>query len=257
MLIFYFRRAIRLNESETKLASDNQKFWAKDYSDPGLAQNAHWKGNGIFEDQNRWLSIGKEHLDLILNYASVTNLKFPVKQIVEWGCGGGANAVHFAPLTEKFIGVDITSESLTECKNQVLEYGYKNFQPELIDAQTPELILKKQIVDVDLLISTYVFEQFPSPSYGLRILKIVNKLLKNSGIAFIHIRYNDGKNGYKSKGWGYKWHTFYMTTYSLEEFWEYSKEYGFEPLGIYLTPQQPLVSDKSTAYFFLRKLNDI
>ncbi|MGC9355425.1 MAG: hypothetical protein ACP5D9_16370, partial [Mariniphaga sp.] len=110
-LRYEFRERFKLYESESKLISENQKYWNRDYSDPVLAQDAHWKNFGKFEDHQRWLNLGKEHLNLITTYFSVLNIKFPVKQTIEWGCGGGANAVHFAPETEKFIGIDITSES--------------------------------------------------------------------------------------------------------------------------------------------------
>jgi len=252
-----FRNVIHLYESEEKLASDNHDYWNRDYSNPILAQDAHWKNKGIFENQQRWYRLGKEHLDLLLQYSSILNLSFPVKQILEWGSGGGANAVHFAPLTEKFIGVDVTSESLDECNRQVLKSGFNNFYPILINASTPESVLDHRINNIDLFICTYVYEQFPSPTYGLTVLKLANKILKNGGIAFVHIRYNDGKKGFKSKRWGYKFHPYNMTTYTLEEFWEESKDLGFEPLGIYLKPDQPLVRDKWYAYYFLKKKKSI
>jgi 2-polyprenyl-3-methyl-5-hydroxy-6-metoxy-1,4-benzoquinol methylase len=252
--IYKFRNIFKLYDSESKLTSDNQKYWNRDYSDPNLAQDAHWKNKGKFEDQLRWFSLGKEHLDLILNYSYVLNFNLPVKQIVEWGCGGGANAIHFAPLTEKFIGIDITLESLNECKKQILNCGLKNFQPVLIDASKPESILNEQICEVDLFLCTYVYELLPSPAYGLTVLKIANKILKDEGIAFIQIRYNDGRKDLKPKHWGYKLQPYIMTSYSLEEFWKISIEYGFEPLCIYLKPYQPLVNDSCYAYFFLKKI---
>lgn len=241
------------NDSEFKLVSDNQDYWNQDYSNSNLAQDAHWKDKGIFEDQQRWLSLGKEHLDLITSYASVLNLQMPVKQILEWGCGGGANAVHFAPLTEKFIGIDINQENLDECNKQILDCGFNNFHPVLINSATPESILNEKISKVDLFICTYVFELFPSPSYGLNVLQLANKLLRDNGIAFIHIRYNDGRIELKSKQSDYKKNAYFMTTYTLEEFWEKSKEFGFEPLGIFLKPKQPLVGDRCYAYYFLKK----
>jgi ubiquinone/menaquinone biosynthesis C-methylase UbiE len=247
------RNKLGFFDSEKKLASDNQDYWSKDYSNPNLAQDAHWKNNGKFEDHQRWLNLGKEHLDLILNYSSIINLQFPFKQIVEWGCGGGANAVHFAPITEKYIGIDITSESLVECNKQIVESGHNNFHPVLINASNPESVLDVGICEVDLFICTYVYELFPSPAYGLTILKLANRMLKEDGVALIHIRYNDGKKGQQSKRWGYKLHPYVMTTYTIEEFWEKSKEFGFEPLGIFLKPDQPLVNDYNYAYFFLKK----
>jgi cyclopropane fatty-acyl-phospholipid synthase-like methyltransferase len=196
-------------------------------------------------------------LNLITAYSFVLNIKFPVKQIIEWGCGGGANAVHFASKTEKFIGIDITSKSLDECNKQILNIGLNNFVPVLINASTPESVLNNHIKNVELFICTYVFELFPSPEYGINVLKLANEMLKENGMAFIQIRYNDGKKWLKSKRWGYNQHPYTMTTYSLEEFWEKSKECGFDPLGIYLKPYQPLVNDNWYAYYFLKKVNPV
>ena len=166
------RNRMQYYENENKLATDNHEYWNKDYSDANLAQDAHWKHKGKFNDIHRWQSLGKEHLELIGKYASALNFQLPVKQIVEWGCGGGANAVHFAPLTEKFIGIDITPDSLAECKKQILDHGYDNFHPVQINATFPEAILEQKIKEVDLFLCTYVYELFPSPNYGLNILKI-------------------------------------------------------------------------------------
>lgn len=249
-----FRYRINIAESEEKLAHDNHNYWNRDYSNPILAQDAHWINNGKFEDHQVWLSLGKEHLKLLYDFSSLLNINFPVKQIVEWGCGGGANAVHFAPLTEKFIGIDITSESLTECERQLLNIGLNNFFPIKINASLPEAVLNSNVKDADLFICTYVYELFPSSEYGMNILKLANSMLKKGGIAFVHIRYNDGRESLKSKKWGYNVHPYIMTTYTLEEFWERSKECGFEPICIYMKPYQPLVNDKYYAYYFLKKV---
>jgi len=252
-LKYEIRVLLKLYEPESKLISDNQKYWNRDYSNPILAQDAHWKNFGKFEDHQQWLNLGKEHLDLITTYSSALNVRFPVKQVIEWGCGGGANAIHFAPKTEKFIGIDITTESLDECNKQILNIGLNNFVPLLINASSPESVLNSQIKNADIFICTYVYELFPSPEYGIKVLKLANELLKENGIAFIQIRYNNGKRLRKSKKWGYFNHPYSMTTYTLEEFWEKSKVCGFEPLGIYLKPHQPLVNDNCYAYYFLKK----
>lgn len=243
-------------ESENKLARDAHEYWNQNYSKvPQIAQDAHWKDKGIFEDGQRWLLLGKEHLDLILSHSELLNFRLPVKHIVEWGCGGGANAIHFAPFTEKFIGIDISQESLDECYNQLLENGHDNFHPILINASTPKSILSEPVNEVDLFICTYVYELLPSPAYGLTVLKLANNMLRNKGVAFIQIRYNDGRKELKSKKWGYKITPYNMTTYTIEEFWENSKELGFEPVSVFLKPNQPLVNDQCYAYFFLKKVN--
>jgi 2-polyprenyl-3-methyl-5-hydroxy-6-metoxy-1,4-benzoquinol methylase len=245
----------KLYESENKLAADAQKYWDKDYSEkPKLAQDAHWKNNGIFENHERWLKLGKEHIDLVKNYTSILKPHQKIGQIVEWGCGGGANAVHFAPYAKKFIGIDVAIESLDECKKQLSNIGLSNFQPLLINASTPELVLDGQIAETDLFICTYVYELFPSPAYGINVLELAYKMLKPGGMAFIQIRYNDGRKDLRPKRWGYKFNATFMTTYTLEEFWNYSSKIGFEHVNLFLKPKQPLVDDRCYAYYFLRKM---
>lgn len=238
-------------DSEEKLIKDAQEYW----NEESLVKDAsHWRGGlGVFKNEMNWLKLGKEHLNLVQAYATQSDLIFPVEKIVEWGCGGGANAVHFSPLTKQYIGIDINSENLLECGRQMVAMGLDNFQPILIEVQNPEAALIAETMTADIFICTYVYELLPSPNYGLRILKLANQMLKENGTGLIQIRYNDPSRKHASRKWGYKINPYHMTTYSLEEFWNYSIAFGFEPLGIYLLPKQELVNDERYAYYILKK----
>lgn len=248
------RSIFNISQSEDKVISDSVKYWSKDYSENStLSQDAHWRGKGIFEDEERWLKVGKENLDLISRYSGPLNLHFPVKQIVEWGCGGGANAIHFAPKTDEFVGIDIAAESLKECEQQITRCGLNNFHSILIEASRPESVLSDRNLCPDIFLCTYVYELLPSRAYGLRILNIANKILKNDGVALIQVRYSDGrmdKYATKSK---YSKNPYNMTTYTIEEFWNHAISHGFEPVGVVLKPVQPLVNDQHYAYYILAK----
>ena len=63
----------------------------------------------------------------------------PLQAIVEWGTGGGLNAVQLAPEASRYFGVDISALSLRECARQVEAGGSGQFIPVLIDAENPEL----------------------------------------------------------------------------------------------------------------------
>ena len=63
-------------------------------------------------------------------------------RVVEWGCGGGANAVQIAPVAREFIGVDVSSESLQECARQVEARCDAPFRPVLVDVRDPEAALR-------------------------------------------------------------------------------------------------------------------
>ena len=66
-----------------------------------------------------WDVVGRGHLELFDRLARVVERKEQLGTVVEWGCGGGANAVSFAPRCSSFVGVDISQDSLDECARQV------------------------------------------------------------------------------------------------------------------------------------------
>jgi hypothetical protein len=105
------RRVARLNESETKLITESQRYW-NDPSNRGVQQNSHWRGVGIFADDAGWLALGREHLRIYEEFSRIIGVKQPPKRVVEWGCGGGMNAVHFGRGVDAYYGVDISSASL-------------------------------------------------------------------------------------------------------------------------------------------------
>ena len=90
------RQLLRLNQSEQRLASDAQAFWSK----PISADNSFWwhtRDSSPFANaEDKWQRIGQRHHELFANFARAAGIERPVKTIVEWGCGGGANAVEFA-----------------------------------------------------------------------------------------------------------------------------------------------------------------
>lgn len=246
------RNAIGFGEPEAKLIGDSQTYW-NDSADRSLKQNSHWRGVGIFADDSRWLALGREHLQLYEEFARALDLKCWPRRIVEWGCGGGMNAVHLAGPADEFYGVDISSSSLEECGKQMRAAGLPNFSPVLIDAAEPEAALHKVKNPCDLFISTYVFELLPTPEYGIRVLRIAHELLAPGGIAIIQIKYSEGNAKTQSRAWAYAKNLAWNATYRIEEFWRAAQECNLTPKLVKLLPRQPLVNDRNYAYFLLQK----
>jgi cyclopropane fatty-acyl-phospholipid synthase-like methyltransferase len=244
--------AIGYRESETKLIGDSQAYW-NDPTDQSLKQNSHWRGIGIFADDSRWLALGREHLQFYEEFARAVGLNHSLKGIVEWGCGGGTNAVHFGRLADEFYGIDISASSLEECGRQMTAAGLHNFTPVLIDAADPEAVLGRMQRSFDLFISTYVFELLPTQEYGIRILRIAHELLATGGMALIQIKYSESDARTQSRAWAYAKNLALNATYRIEEFWQAAQQCGFTPRMVTLQPQQPLVNDRNYAYFFLQK----
>jgi SAM-dependent methyltransferase len=248
----WLRHRVGSDQSQSNLISNSQSYW-NGSSERSLEQNSHWRGVGIFADDSRWLGLGLQHLRLYEEFARAVNLRRPLKRIVEWGCGGGVNAVQFGQLADEFCGIDISAASLEECARQMKAVGLSNFVPICIDAADPESALNHVLGPCELLISTYVFELLPTPEYGIRVLRIVHKLLAEGGIAIIQIKYSDGTWKTEPRGWDYAKNLAWNATYRIEQFWQAAQECGFLPRMVALVPQQPLVNDRNYAYFLLQK----
>lgn len=246
-----FRKTFGVEEPEEKIISDSQKFWA-DSSHEKYAQNSHWRGGGIFADESKWLAMGEEHLRFFEACAEMVNFRRPMTRIVEWGCGGGMNAVRFAPLANEFCGIDISQPSLDECARQMKLAGLNNFAPVLLEASDPDAVLQRVAGQSDLFLCTYVFEILPSPEYGFRLLKLANQLLVPGGMAIVQVKYADDWTTI-SRTWNYAKNISWNATYRIEEFWKKAQDCGFMPQFVKLVPRQEQINDRNYAYFFLLK----
>jgi 2-polyprenyl-3-methyl-5-hydroxy-6-metoxy-1,4-benzoquinol methylase len=241
-----------ITEPEAKLLSDSQNYW-NDPSSSIHAQNSHWRGVGIFADDSRWLELGRQNLAIYSDFARLANAPARLVNIVEWGCGGGINAIQFAPLADRFFGVDISAASLAECERQMSAEGLTNFVPVLIDSDDPEAAIAKVPDGCDLLISTYVFELLPTPEYGFRVLNVVAQILKPGALAMLQVKYSELDWKTQSRRWNYQKNMAWNATYRIEEFWSQSERCGLLPQAVKLVPKQPLVNDRNYAYFLLKK----
>lgn len=248
------RRLLRLNQSEQRIESDAQAFWSQPIGDG----NSFWfharKSVTFANADEQWLSMGARHLALFTDLARLTETNRPVKRIVDWGCGGGANAVVFGDECEEMWGVDVSADALAECGRQLDDSGKSSrFHPVQIDVSKPEAVLTSIPGDVDLFHSYYVFEVFPSQAYGMRILRIAHQLLRAGGLCIIQIKYQSDDWRTKARRWAYRRGVANMTTYRVEEFWEAVSMAGFAPLSVVLVPKPTEVPDVRYAYFLLKK----
>jgi 2-polyprenyl-3-methyl-5-hydroxy-6-metoxy-1,4-benzoquinol methylase len=246
-----FKILIHFRQSQAKITRDAQRYW-NNTSGNDYASNSHWRGQRGLRDEV-WSAIGKGHLDLFERFLRLTDLGPPFQRIIEWGCGGGANAIQFAKLTSEFIGVDISQASLEECAKVLAAEGCDHFQPVLMEVDDPESVLERVAGPCDVFLCLYVFEVLPSPAYGKRLLEIALKLLRLGGVAMIQMKYQTHEARTRSRGWGYRTQLCSMTSYPIDRFWELTQEVGFTPLAVHLVPIEPLVHDERYAYFLLRR----
>jgi SAM-dependent methyltransferase len=240
---------LRPAETEDKLRKDAQQYWNAPNTEL-LNQYSHWRGAGIFADDDLWLALGRKNLEVYQQFCRMIGVSTPPRRIVEWGCGGGANAVHFAPLAETYVGIDIAQPSLQECARQLDAAGFRNFEPVLVDACAPDTALTQIAQKCDLFLSTYVFELFPTPAYGLQVLKIARKLLNEGGMAIIQIRFMRDSWTSRPKRFAYKRNVI-SNAYRVETFWDEAEKCGFSPQAVRLVPRETLNDQSNYAYFVL------
>ena len=248
------RQVLRLSQSQEARARDAQAFWSKPI-DGGNAFWWHTRDSAPFADaDDKWRRIGERHVGLFADFARSAGIERPVQSIVEWGCGGGANAVAFAKECREFWGVDVSADALALCSTEMAANSPAcAFHPVKVEVGDPEAALRAIPSGADLFVSFYVFELFPSEEYGARILRVAHELLRPGGVAFIQIKYATGSWATRSRRWAYSRGAGNMTTYRVEEFWELAEACGFEPKIVTLVPRPTEVPDTRYAYYTLQK----
>ncbi|WP_123025920.1 class I SAM-dependent methyltransferase [Mycolicibacterium stellerae] len=225
---------------------DARSYWTAD-SDPHWLSNSHWRG-GL--DADLWEQIGQEHLDMFRLFANALDKPAEPGVVIEWGCGGGANAVAFAPSARKFIAADVSAGSVEECVRQIAAVCDTATESLVIDIENPEESVAGLGGTCDTFLCFYVMELTAGHPEALRILRIAEQLLTPNGVAVIQVKYH---NGWRTRGLGrdYRRNLANMTTFGIDEFWLSAQECGLKPRLVTLVPQNRL--DSRYAYYALTK----
>lgn len=242
-------------QSESELGDEANRYW-NDFSSPTAAarpQEAHWRGAGSFADDALWLRLGREHLTLLHGSLRRHGLPLQAGRVVEWGCGGGMNAVHFAQGAQAFYGVDISPASLEECARQLQRAGLPGFVPVLVSANAPRTALSTIGAPCDLFICTYVFELLPSEAHGLALLDLARELLRPGGVAMVQIRVSHGGLAGRSRPWDYAANMAHNVTFTRAAFDTACRERGLQVLDVLDKPAVPELREKDYAYFVLQR----
>lgn len=252
---FAWLRALGRGQDEAELIRDSADYWRHgDAAGVDLKDYSHWRGAGPWKDDQRWLKLGQPHLRLYRQLLRSTETPARSPRIVEWGCGGGANAVHFIDHASEFCGIEISQASLDECRRVLHHAGFAAFRGVLIDAEAPERAFEGTGDGYDFFLSTYVFELIPGKGYGERILHQACRMLRPGGLALIQIRYDDGTERSSQKRLDYFSHSTRFTSWRIDEFWKLLQAAGFEPVFVWLAPHKTdEFSGDLYAYFGARR----
>jgi hypothetical protein len=238
-----------LKQPARQRISDAGSYWAETGGGKWRS-DSHWRGSDAFVNDEDWLAVGAEHVSLTRRLLPAVYAGGATPRTIEWGVGGGANAVHFAALASEFVAVDVAQESLDESARQVGATCDTPFQPVLIDVAHPEAVLDT-VSECDLFLCFYVFELLPTAEYALRLLSIARQLLLPGGAAVIQVKYSTSDRWTRSRVRDYRENLANMTTFAIDEFWLHAERAGFQPRSVALVPKNRL--DERYAYFALIK----
>lgn len=239
-----------LDTPDKNLEKNAGEFWSESETNASIQDLSHWSGVGRWMDKCKWAAIGEENLDRFLKFANCENLT-QYNHAVEWGPGGGSNAVSFLSHFKQFTGVDVSAPNLKECERQVKQNGLTGFYPILFDVCRPESVVDQLSGPCDLFFSTGVFQHFPSKNYGKRVLNVVKKILSLNALIIIQIRYDNGNPLYTPKKDDYENNVVVFNSYKIDEFWMMMCNEGLSVSSVKLYPET------NTAYYFAKNLNII
>jgi hypothetical protein len=226
---------------------DARRYWSGE-ADPRWLANSHWR-RGL--DEDAWLEIGQESLTIFDQFAKALDRPSNPGVVVEWGCGGGANAVAFAPIAKKFIAADVSGESVAECIRQIAAVCDTPTESVLIDIEHPERAVTGLEETCDTFVCLNVLQLTAGPAEAVRILRIAERLLVSGGIAFVQTKYHTANWRTRGRKRNYWLNLGDMTTFGIDEFWLCAAECGLTPRLITLVPKHRL--DSRFAYYALTK----
>ena len=242
-------------KSDNSLDQEAAQYWNLSRYDERIQDQSHWCGSARW-DRDRWLRYGEFHEGLFLSYLrKFTEPEYfgslRGRTALDWGCGGGANTrtlcLHFGSV----IGVDISEPTTAECERRMRSFGLQNFRGIFFEAHRPEALLEPLGREaVDFVFSVAVFQHFPSRPYALRVLGVMERLMKPGAFGLIQVRYFDGSEKLRQKEDDYARNVIYMTSFTTDEFAGELNASGFTLLCSERDLDRP---EDCHEYFFFQK----
>lgn len=219
-------------------------YWA-DSTRSDWKLNSHWRDAKAKGWAQTWQEIGVPHLQMYQRFQRALQLR-PPERIMEWGVGGGANAIHFAPLAREFLAVDISRESLVESVRQIGDVCPVPVATTLVSLDNQGGPVAHLARTVDLFLCFYVLELVPSEGHAREIVRIAFEMLRQGGGAIIQTKY--ARSAPRGRDVSYTSNLANNYVVGIVQFWELLHDAGFSVHHVELTPRTAL--DRNYAYFF-------
>lgn len=243
-------RLDRLGPSQDARRTSEQArdYWTTADAAGAWASNSHWR-EGLGEQQ--WHDVGREHVALIHTFARGLGRGEHLGTVVDWGCGGGANAVALAPFADRLVLADVAAQSVEEAAAQVRAVRDVDVRGVTIDLLDPERAAHDLAGTADTFVCLYVIELTASTADALRIVQIAEQTLRPGGLAVLQIKYRSTVRSSGHVKRGYRRNLANMTIFPIPQFWGHLEAAGLTPRLVTLVPENEL--DHHYAYFAATK----
>lgn len=229
-----------------QILEDAQSFW-----DTKGDRFARWRGSARWANDEAWFRVGRLNYGLIhmmlSDHSPWAYKDYKNLNVLEHGCGGGANVVELIKHFGFVYGVDISLITLRRCIGEVNSIGlghkFQDVHLPISDVNTYQRWLKHPI---HVFLSIGVYHHFPSKEYGIEVTKAAYDMLTSPGFALIEIRFDDGSVEYAPKSDDYFTNAVTFTSYKTEEFKQICENAGFK----IIIPTAPVAHSE---YFLLKK----
>lgn len=233
---------------DARIDKQAARYWSDSDGEQSWESNSHWR-SGIGDEA--FSEVGGDHWEIYRRFALALGIRTP-GTIIEWGAGGGANAVAFAPHAERFIAADISPGNLAECGRQVQAVCATPLDTRTIDLADPGAAADGLLDACDTFMCLYVIEVTTGVDAVRTILGVAQRVLRSGGMAFVQMKYHTGDGRSRGRpGLAYTRNLASTTTFTIEEFWRLADECGLVPQLITLVPRNRL--DSRYAYYALTK----
>lgn len=206
--------------------------WSASAREQILQRHSHWRGAPGFDD-DAWLEIGRRtrgYVEELLTERDDAAQRSSGLEVLEWGPGGGSNVVAMAPLTRRYIGVEISDPNLAECRRQAEAAGFEGFEAFHLQDR-PRSVADQVDGPVDVLICTSVFQHFPSIEYGQEVLEAMRAVSHPGTVGVVQVRYAERSHRRPPTG-QYRDDYIHASIHPLPDFWWSLVRAGFTPLRI-------------------------
>lgn len=149
---------------------------------------AHWRGYGRWVDDGYWRGEGERIRNIFSILSTGLDAKGPRPgRMLEWGTGGGCNVTAFGELTKEIVGVDISAETLVQCRLEMQKMQPDvSFLPYPIALDCPEDTLT--LGKFDFILCVAVTQHMPSHKWFWNVVDIWRELLEEGGLLMVEFR---------------------------------------------------------------------